>query len=1275
MAKNKVEIDVVVDDKGTTKKVALAAKQASDNLDSTAKSAGTTDRNIKGTAQASANATKNFSKMSQGMGGLVGAYATLAAQLFALSAAYNFLKSAGDLKVLEAGQKAYATTTGVALRVLANDVIAATDAQIRFADASQAVAIGTAAGLTASQLTSLGKAAKDVSLILGRDVTDSFNRLIRGVTKAEPELLDELGIILRLKTATEKYALTLGKSANDLTDFERSQAVAVDVLDQVEKKYSSMLSSFDVSTNTYNKLGKALDDVLNQLKLLVDFVAKPFAEVLSNVPALAIAGFALLLKGPLAAMGVNLNEISVQATKNAQVYRRAADIKIAAAKRVNLSIDDQKKKLQQLSIEAAKGGTQSKLIQQFASGGKMTPVALSTLKRATDAAIKNTADGATVATGIWKGYTKEIVLAYQKAMLELEIAEKKKVATTSTAIAKMKASWAGLAANIRTAGAAILSFGLKLLSIAGWAAIAVTALEAMGLPITQYIKNLFTTKKEASTFEIHAKRIKDLNKEYELVNEKIKEFIALNPGRAAAEGYGTLGNMIGSVDAKEITAVLNEFPNINNINEAARQYEEAAKANRQAAIERDEQNRRNDMSFWGGVVQSSKNMSIDVKTNEDSKQEILKRLGVDTITLTDAQKEAQQFVDDQISVYNQLEDQVPSQIFKDYITFLEAAKNSTVQFSDDSVQEFLRTKAAAEAYGKVIINLPRTINEATAAFTGFMQSITPLSKEEETIQSLSKAVKDLELINQQSGGLTPENQSMLDDFKAQKTLIESIYNTRLNGEIKLRQLQIDNNKRMREAPELMQAQVSAENSILENKQKILNLESEILIVNGLIKDGKPTNEQKRRLALLGLEKSALLEANALLAERAALEAATVVERTKIRDLTLDTRILDVHKDMLSMLDKELSLRQQLLTLKEEDAKKIIDRQVSNLGPFQDKERIAAEKNYDLQLRLLPIKEQQIKDEYALKLKQIELEYDLLDAKKLMQANELRILATELEMSKDPKQQKRAGEVTRLAIRVESQDFSKAEGLANELAEQTKNSALNALFDNLDKLEEAKNDLSDMGKLTDALEDGLESGLGNAISGLIQGTYTLKEAFANFALSTLRMLSDLIAQMIAVRLLASAFGMLPVSPTQATNMQNFGVDKIQADLTSKIPIGPIPGQGKYGGIFSNGSKMPGYATGGIAKGALSGYPAILHGTEAVVPLPNGKSIPVDMKGAGQNNNVVVNVSVDSQGRGQTSTESQSGADAGNLGQAIARAVQQELQNQKRSGGILSPYGVA
>ncbi|NDG46654.1 MAG: hypothetical protein EBY37_05965, partial [Flavobacteriia bacterium] len=119
MAKRKVYIDVIVDDKGTVKRMAVDADKLDKALGKTAKGARTADRNIKGVAQASSNGTKNFSKMAQGIsGGLVPAYATLAAQVFAVSAAFNFLKDAGDLRRLEEGQLAYSAAIGVSMQSL-----------------------------------------------------------------------------------------------------------------------------------------------------------------------------------------------------------------------------------------------------------------------------------------------------------------------------------------------------------------------------------------------------------------------------------------------------------------------------------------------------------------------------------------------------------------------------------------------------------------------------------------------------------------------------------------------------------------------------------------------------------------------------------------------------------------------------------------------------------------------------------------------------------------------------------------------------------------------------------------------------------------------------------------------------------------------------------------------------------------------------------------------------------------------------------------------------
>jgi hypothetical protein len=46
-------------------------------------------------------------------------------------------------------------------------------------------------------------------------------------------------------------------------------------------------------------------------------------------------------------------------------------------------------------------------------------------------------------------------------------------------------------------------------------------------------------------------------------------------------------------------------------------------------------------------------------------------------------------------------------------------------------------------------------------------------------------------------------------------------------------------------------------------------------------------------------------------------------------------------------------------------------------------------------------------------------------------------------------------------------------------------------------------------------------------------------------------------------------------------------------------------------------------GNVFEGPKSGYPVTLHGTEAVVPLPDGRTIPVEIKNAGQVDNTAIN----------------------------------------------------
>ena len=92
---------VVVDGKGNMKQLNKELNKTSKGFNTLDKNAQSADRGMKGASNMSSNATKNFSKLSQGIsGGLVPAYATLAANLFAIDAVFRFFKDAADFRVL-----------------------------------------------------------------------------------------------------------------------------------------------------------------------------------------------------------------------------------------------------------------------------------------------------------------------------------------------------------------------------------------------------------------------------------------------------------------------------------------------------------------------------------------------------------------------------------------------------------------------------------------------------------------------------------------------------------------------------------------------------------------------------------------------------------------------------------------------------------------------------------------------------------------------------------------------------------------------------------------------------------------------------------------------------------------------------------------------------------------------------------------------------------------------------------------------------------------------
>lgn len=292
-------------------------------------------RNLQGTAQTSGAEGRDFAKQSQGLGGLVRVYATFAANLFAVSAAFNALKQAADTTALVKGLDMLGAAQGRNLGGLSKRLVEITDGAISMRDAMTSVAQTTSGGMNAKNVERLGLVAKNASLALGISMPDAISRLSRGITKLEPELLDELGIMTKIEPAVETYARSVGKAASQLTDFERRQAFANAVLTEGESKFGALA---DAASNPYDRLLASLKNVAQTGLEFINKFLTPVISLLASSPialAAAIGTIAtVLLKQAMPALGQFKQELAASAEQANKLAISKGESAIAARKKV-----------------------------------------------------------------------------------------------------------------------------------------------------------------------------------------------------------------------------------------------------------------------------------------------------------------------------------------------------------------------------------------------------------------------------------------------------------------------------------------------------------------------------------------------------------------------------------------------------------------------------------------------------------------------------------------------------------------------------------------------------------------------------------------------------------------------------------------------------------------------------------------------------------------------------------------------------------------------------
>ena len=1202
MAKNKIKAKLEVDDNGNLKKLAKDSNKAGKGLGNVAKNARTADRNIKGAAASSANGTKNFSKMAQGTGGLVGAYATLAANIFAITAAFSFLKSAADFRVVQESQIAFTGATGVGMRTLTSDIQLASESMLNFQAASEAASIGIASGLSSGQITELAEGASNLSKILGRDVTDSFNRLIRGVTKAEPELLDELGITLRLADAQENYAAKLKKSAKDLSNFEKKQAVFNEVSTQIEEKFNAVADATDTQASAINKLAVAFDEVLKPIKSTVAFLAEPVAEFFAkNVRALAVA-LALLAVPLIKQIIPGLTTFAAKAEESAQ---RASD----AFKRTKADID----KLAQARANA--GANPILAGQQALKGVKTAPgtgaAAMQAGERVSKRQLAQMRRHANKGVGIITQMSKKQQRAYI-ASIEAMIRGNKKLnfdvrrlatqiqTTFQIATNRMKVMWQSTMAFMSKAGAKFGKAMGKIMSGLGFIGIIVMIKELVeqGLKAMGFLK-------EDEAVAAYAEKVENLT---ERLSEASKEFETFAKTQTALR--------TSTVDGK---SVLGE-KNLKNIESMGKMIGQLIP----------------DILEMNALLANPVEFE-SVRTND------LKNLQIQVLNEAEYNEKLKQVIDEYGFGRMEVKRGKAGNKMKD-LGFVKKGDERTEQIlqeriadaSEGSLMERYTTKQADTVLAKteMLKNL-KLIEEGLVA-TGLaatedgkkFQGFLDILKEGEQIPD--DQVKTFEALNEKlvengvRAAFIAEQQKEVDKRFTQTKASIGIYQTSVSSLLKLQQDQLKTLQQLKKDTE----------GYAEAQGRIPQLIEEINFVKQL------------RDIEIGY---------------------------KNEKLRLDAAIAGANIGSTPMQQKEIA---RLGKLAEIDIKRneIFQKMNTLKGSEKDLD-IAKRKEYEAQLANLNFQTEALE-------RQVELSAQLRD--NMLGAAEGAV----------------KGGLSDL-IKGNEKSFKDA---ILKVAQTTLNAAADTLAESLTKGLFGKFFTSPSQKMLNAMKEG--------------GTYAARQIQSAFEGKTVGSPDGLVKS----GLEKVISGKTDSTENGSGNMEEiivsgkgqqgiFGgfIDNLRGIFSGETPflkglqgifngalggfesilgglVDGLFGSGKTeglfslvtslfgfasGGIMTPKGKVSGYSTGGIARGSQRGYPAILHGTEAVVPLPNGKSIPVNLKGETTQNNITVNVASD----GRSTTQGSGGMDSEKLGKAIAAAVQAELHNQKRSGGILNPYGVA
>ena len=187
-------------------------------------------------------------------------------------------EAAATINQLNAAFRNIADKAGVSAEDLLDSMRAASEGTIKTVDLMKAASMANLFGLPMEKLGELMKIARASSIATGQDMTFMFDSIVKGIGRASPMIIDNLGIKVNLGEVTEKFAASIGKEADALTDSERSMALLNAVLENGKQIIDKVGDSASNDSVKFAKFRVAISEAKDEM-------AKDTIPVMSSLAA------------------------------------------------------------------------------------------------------------------------------------------------------------------------------------------------------------------------------------------------------------------------------------------------------------------------------------------------------------------------------------------------------------------------------------------------------------------------------------------------------------------------------------------------------------------------------------------------------------------------------------------------------------------------------------------------------------------------------------------------------------------------------------------------------------------------------------------------------------------------------------------------------------------------------------------------------------------------------------------------------------------------------